>query len=94
MEKYRVWEIGYNEAGKISLLKIADEKNAIVFSYPKDGAVAKTEKKAEQKVEPKVENADFVEVTANSDENRKKSRRKTIALTATKTSPLRFTIIR
>lgn len=67
-KKYRVWEIGYNEAGKISLLKIADEKNAIVFSYPKDGAVAKTEKKAEPKTEPKVENADFVEVTANSEE--------------------------
>ena len=67
-KKYRVWEIGYNESGKISLLKIADEKNAIVFSYPKDGAVAKTEKKAEPKAEPKVENADFVEVTANSEE--------------------------
>ena len=67
-KKYRVWEISYNESGKISLLKIADEKNAIVFSYPKDGAVVKAEKKAEPKAEPKVENADFVEVTANSEE--------------------------
>ncbi len=71
-KKYKVWEIGYNEAGKISLLKIADEKNAIVFSYPKDGTVVKTEKKAEPKAEPKTEvkaaNSDFVEVTANSEE--------------------------
>nr|DAV28090.1 MAG TPA: hypothetical protein [Caudoviricetes sp.] len=75
-KKYRVWEIGYNESGKISLLKIADEKNAIVFSYPKDGAVAKTEKKAEPKAEPKVENADFVEVTANGEEKPQEEYRK------------------